>query len=156
MADQLVKRTVLVDRYAYMGPSSTGSGLEHTVAFRGDEIEVSEKEAARGEGLGGLGSPEDHAASVAMSSESPTMPDEQLKAMNAEELVAYIGQHPGEAERLQVLEEDRGARARKSVLSALDDVVVVRNEAVADEAQRRDAAAAAQASGAPTIPTTGR
>jgi hypothetical protein len=56
MAD--VKRVVTADVYAWMTPVKDVPGrFHHNIARRGDEIEVSEEEAERGEGLGLLEDP---------------------------------------------------------------------------------------------------
>lgn len=157
-----VKRFVLFDVYGWSTPID-GERLrrDYHLARRGEEIEISEAEAARGEGLGALGTEAEATASASAAAEPPSASDEQLGGMNVDELVAYLGQHPSEAQRIIDLEEAR-ERSRKTVLEPAQRVKVAHEEAVADELERQRAATEAEqaayaaatggGTGAPTIP----
>ena len=151
----MAQRTVLVDAYSYM--IRTEDGPQHMTAYRGETVELSEKEIARGESLGALGTPEEALAVAQAASEPASAPDEQLRGFNVDQLVVYLQQHPSEAERLAELEAARGDKQRKGVLDAIDRTIAARDEAIEDELARREAAAEADAAAgqsAPAVPST--
>lgn len=127
-----VKRTVLVDTYAYMTPvgdERLGRFL-HNIARRGETIEISTEEAARGESLDALGTEAQAAAAAFAAAEPGVASDEELRGKNVDELSAYLGQHPSEAERIAALEDARD-RPRGSILKAVERVITTRDEALA-------------------------
>jgi hypothetical protein len=157
---QLVDRIVLTDTYSWMTPVEGVPGRwQHNSARRGDSISVSAEEAKRGEALGGLGDSADLAVTAAAAAEPATAPDEQLQGYTVEELIAYVGERPSEAERVRALEAAR-EKPRKTVAEAMERVIRARDEELArraeeDEAARAadaEAAARAAATGAPTVP----
>lgn len=165
MSTQLVERVVVTDIYTWMTPLAGRTVGQHNVAHRGDTIKVTPEEAERGEKLGGLGTEADAVAAAARSSEPATWGDDQVNSASVDELVAYLGQHPSEAERIRTLEAER-RRPRKTIAEATERVIAARDEAIADaaarredaaaadaeEAARRDEVARASAGGAPTVP----
>jgi len=98
----MVKRTVLFDTYCWMTEDPKGHrGLAHNVASRGEEIEVSEVEASRGEALGALGSKADIVAAVAQADAKVAetwepATDEAIEAFNLAQVHAYLNQVPEE------------------------------------------------------------
>lgn len=125
MAEELVERTVIWDLYAWMTPAEgIRDRLQHNVATRGETISVSPAEARRGEELGALGTEEQAILADAAAQEPGVQPDEVVRGMTAPELVAYVGQHPTEAEHLRELEEERPeGKQRSTVLDAIDRVI---------------------------------
>lgn len=159
-----VERTVVTDIYTWMTPVAGRVVGQHNVAYRGETINVTAEEAERGEKAGGLGTGEEALAAAARSSEPPTWGDDQLRSAKADEVLAYLGQHPSEAERVRTLEAER-TRPRSTVAEAVERVIAARDEAIADAAARREAAAdtgrdeaseaeamRALSGGAPTVP----
>lgn len=47
--------------------------------------------------------------------------DDELRTMNAADLVAHVNQFPGDVERVATLEAERGAKARSSVNEAIEN-----------------------------------
>lgn len=160
MADKLVKRTVMVDAYSWMtrDPDRPLDPPQHNTAVRGELIEVSPDEAKRGERLGGLGSPEEAAQAALLASEPGSAPDEELRGMNIEQLTAYLGQHPSEAERISDLEATRPkGKVRSTITDLVERTIEARDVAVEEQLARQQAeenAAAAAAAGAPRVPGT--
>lgn len=149
---ELVERIVLTDAYSWMTPVAGVPGRwQHNSARRGATVHVSAEEAKRGEELGGLGSLSDLAVVEAAAGEPGSAPDEQLGAYNAEELIAYVGEHPSEAERVRDLEAAR-ERPRKTVAEAIERVIRARDEELERRAADAEVARAA-AGGAPRVPS---
>lgn len=163
---------VLADIYGWSTPlPGRPDRLEQHVGRKGDRIEVSEEELARGlalaaAGNGGLSVDEgDVDAAFAASVEPPSWDDMQLDSANVEDTVAYLVQHPSEAPRVLDRERsrpERGQKTRKGVVESAERVHAEHTaelEAVADErAQAEEAEQAAfersqgTASTAPSIP----
>lgn len=142
-----MKMFVLFDAYNWQTPREGQPGkFHHNRALRGDVIDVSDDEAARGLALGALSaSALDSAKAETESGEPRAWGDEQLRGANADDLIAYVGQRPSEAERVQELENKR-SRPRKTVLEAIERIIDARDvelERLADVADA-DAADAAE------------
>lgn len=58
----------------------------------------------------------------------PSASDEELRAMKATELVAYVNQHNDEADRVEAIEVERGDDARVTVIKAIEAVRAAANE----------------------------
>ena len=101
-------RTVLFDTYAWMEPGE-GGRYEHRTAHRGETIDVSEAEVARGEAAGALGTPEDLAAADYAAG---LWSDDQLVYASTEELRAYVAERPAERARVLGLDFVRPGIAR--------------------------------------------
>lgn len=163
MAEQLVERTVITDIYSWMVPGDRGGDpYIHNTAHRGDTISVTAAEAKRGEELGGLGTPQDLAVADvdrAGLAAVGNVADEQLRGYKAEELLAYLQQNPADAARVTALEQERGSKARKTVLEMADRVAEEYAKATDAAAEARAAqaeeAALAAGGGAPTVPGAG-
>lgn len=147
MTENLVQRYVLFDVYGW---STTIPGSvdrrDYHVARKGELIEVSAEEAARGEALGALSAQADDVeAAVAASTEPPSWSDEQLDSANVEDTVAYLVQHPSESRRVADAEEtrsDRKLKVRKGVLEAAERIGAAYDDQVAADAEAREAAEA--------------
>lgn len=151
MDTELVERTVVTDIYTWMTPIPGRLVGQHNVAYRGDVIKISLDEAIRGGRAGGLGTGADAAAAAARSSEPPAWGDDQVNSASAVDIIAYLGQHPSEAERIRDLEAGR-RRPRSSVAEAVERIIAARDEAIADAAARHADAAAADAEATPGDP----
>lgn len=140
------QRTVLVDAYNWTDPDARrGEGFRS--ARMGATIDVSAEEAQRGEELGALGSPADLAAASSASSAPPAKPDEELRAMNAADLITYLEGRPLDAERVVAIEGERGeGKQRSTVLAAAEAAMTVLGS--------RQAEVDAQTSGLPVTPVT--
>lgn len=157
------KRFVLFDVIGWSTPieGRLDGRRDYHSARRGEEVDLPDSEVERLEALGAVGTQAEATASASAAAEPPSASDEQLASMNVEELVAYLGQHPSEAQRVVTLEEGR-EKPRKGVLEPAQRVQVAHEEAVADQleaeraaAEREQAAYAATtgaSTGAPTIP----
>lgn len=134
MADEkMVERTVLVDGYANVQPTGEPGKFQTLLATRGEKVMVTEARAKIGEELGHLG---DEAAAeqrqalreaaesgttvTAINDAGEPMSDDELAKMNAKDLIAFIGQNPGELDRVEDLESNRGEQARTTVMDAID------------------------------------
>lgn len=150
----MVERYVLVDIYAWTTPLPRFDGrTQHNVAHRGDIVRVTAEEAARGEGMDppALGTSLEAVTAGSTAVEPGSAVDEELRGMNVEDLVSYLGAHPSEAERIGELEAQRD-RPRKGVTEAVDRVTVARDEALAARAAELEANATPAGPGAPTLP----
>lgn len=122
-------RTVLFDTYCWMTPLAGQPGrYQHNTAERGTDIEVSSEEAARGEGLGALGTRDQFEAQEAVKTSGvmggaaafTPQPDEAIEAMTVAQVHAYLNSVPSEqrddeVRRVVELEELRD-KPRSSVL----------------------------------------
>lgn len=158
------KLYVIADRHMWMTPLEGLPGrFQHNTAFRGDLIDVTDAEAKRGLELGVLSKEAgDLVEASARSSEPRPWGNEQLAGANVDDIVAYVGQRPSEAERVLDAENAR-SRPRKGVLEAVERVIDARDaelERLAvlqeDEQLAREEEARARAGGAPAIPAAGR
>lgn len=147
-----------------------GAKANHHLARRGETIEVPESEYERLNALGAIGSAADLEVAQTRVEEGATLPDTQLDSSNADELVAYLGQHPTEAQRVIDLELSREERkvgkARKSVVAAAERVKAVyeaeieerleaERERAADEQAAYERSSGSGGSPAPTLPAAG-
>lgn len=129
MPDTIDTKVVVVfDVYTWQTPGARAAdGPTHNRAFRGDHITVSAKEFERGYGYGALAREADAPAAQAERNEleAGVFSDEELSGLSAEELIAYVGQHPTEAQRVFLLEQQRSRGPRKTVVAAtgVDDPV---------------------------------
>jgi hypothetical protein len=141
------KLYVLADVYAWSTPiAGRPDRVDHHVARKGELIDVSDDEAARGlalaaEGNGGLSTDAaDAAGAIAASAEPPSWSDEQLASANVDDTVAYLTQHPSEAARVLDAESARTDRKpRKTVLEAAERVQTTYEEELAAQAEQREA-----------------
>lgn len=113
-----------VDVYAWMEPieGTIPTRYNHNIANRGDVIEVTDTELARGVDMGALtkGKVETRAKAAAPADAadlSPDLTDEELGKLPAAQLVAWIGQNEDQADRVAALEAER-KEPRVSVLRA--------------------------------------
>lgn len=160
---------VLADAYSWSTPiEGRPDRRDYHTARKGDRIELSDEEAARGlalaaEGNGGLSlEAADVEAAVAASTEPPSWSDEQLDSASRDDTVAYLAQHPSEAGRIAAREasrEDRKLKVRKTILeaaertqAAYDDEVEAAALARADAEDEEQRAYAASAGGTPPAP----
>lgn len=161
----MTKVLVLSDSFGRMEPSpATRSGFEHVTYYKGAELDLEGAELERALGLGAVGSADELVAQVVAAGEGPTWADEQLEASTVGDIVAYLGQHPSELDRVETLERARGGKGpRKGVTDVIAEIrdaqaELARAEAEAQADLERDAqataAAAAIAGGAPTIPAS--
>lgn len=112
-------------------------------AVRGDVVLLTQKEAARLDAAGATVSPDADVTEVAAQQAAGVPTDEEIAAMGAAALVAYVGQHPDEAPRVREVELGKTAKnQRKSVLEATDPELLeaARLEAEADAGQQDPAA----------------
>lgn len=141
---------VLADIYGWSTPlPGRPDRLEQHVARKGDRIDVTDDELARGlalaaAGNGGLSQDAaDAEDAVASSAEPPSWDDAQLDSANVDDTVAYLAQHPSEARRVTDVEQsrsDRGLKPRKGVLDAAERIHAAYLEQIeADAAERADA-----------------
>lgn len=123
-------------------------GVRHyPQAQPGDTVLLTEAQAKRLDSLGATVDPDtsDEDVDAALDGE---VTDEQLATMGAAELVAYVGQHPEEAERVRTLELERPEdKQRKTVLKATDEEATAEAKAQADAEAEAKAQAAAEANG---------
>lgn len=123
----MAKRIVLFDRYTWtVRDPSARRGWRVRRAYRGEEIDVSDAEAARGEALGALGTQADldtvvaaEAAKVADTWQPAD--DDTVEQMNVAQVHAYLNavpeeHHAEEVERIIELEQLRD-KPRTGVLS---------------------------------------
>lgn len=138
-------RTVLFDLYTYRVVRPDRPDPHTVTVYRGDTVTVTDEEAARGERLGGLGSAADLAmADAEAASDAGGLADDaELAGMTLDQVVAYLGQHPGEADRVADLEATR-PKPRKTVATA----VAATRELLAAEIAAREEAALAEAAAA--------
>ena len=112
------ERRLLVNR-AHL--SYMDKGVRHyPEANPGDVVLVSAAQAKRLDALGVTADPDasDEDLEAAASGE---VTDDQLRAMNAADLVAHVGQHPEDRDRVRALEEERDEyKRRNTVLEATD------------------------------------
>jgi hypothetical protein len=116
MGDTVTRVVTGVDTYCWItGDPEKRHGRQYNSAERGETIEVSEKEAARGDELGFLSVPEDAEAALESNAEpevwSPKS-DDEIAGLTVEDTLAYLGQvpedqHDAEVERVLDLEQDR-------------------------------------------------
>src|SRR5438105_4354187 len=106
------KRTVLVDVHNYRIPSELANRFDTLSAYKGQEIDVSDEEAARGEKLGSLGSPEQLAA---RETQGTRWTDEEIAEASPTDLQMYVQQNPDDHDRVLDIENQR-PRPRKAVL----------------------------------------
>lgn len=113
-----------VDVYSWQEPieGTIPTQFSHLTAKRGDVITVTAKELERGVDLAALtaGTVDVNAVGDPDAVDGPLgddLTDEEIAELDAPQLVAWLGQHPDEAERVADLEEQR-ARPRKTVLTA--------------------------------------
>jgi hypothetical protein len=112
-------RRVLADTVALM--ADLGSGRQHVTAHKGELISISEQEAERLEGLDAVVDPDTPPPAEDPDRPAPDLATEaELRGMTVEGLVAYVNQHPDEADRVVALEQDRH-RPRKTVLDLAAD-----------------------------------
>lgn len=106
----------------------------------GDTVLVSAQQAARLDRIGVTVDETTDLTRTALEKAAGLATDEQLAAMRAPELVAYVAQHPDERTRVRDLEEQRPA-PRKTVLTATDttpeedDAAEERRQQLADAAE---------------------
>lgn len=150
-------------------PAKPGDRANHHLARRGETIEVPESEYDRLNALGAVGSAQDLEVAQDHAEEGASWADEQVDSANVEDLIAYLGQHPTEAQRVLDAELSREERkvgkARKGVVGAAekvkavyDDEMAARLEAQQEEADLEQAAYQASqgaSSPAPTLPAAG-
>lgn len=106
-------------------------------AVRGDVVLLTQAQAARLDAAGATVSPDADVTEVAAQQAAGVPTDEELAAMGAAALVAYVGQHPAEAPRVREVELGKTAKnQRKSVIEATDPELL--------EAARLEAEAAAE------------
>lgn len=113
--------TIVFDGAAWRVPveGTVPQQWEHVSGVRGDEVELPAAEHARLLKLGAIAAPEDAAAAIdALDRETGPAPagaegDELLGQLSAVELVAYVTQNPGEAQR--VFDLERAGKKRKTV-----------------------------------------
>lgn len=96
------------------------SGRQYVEATVGDVVLLDAAQAKRLDALGVTVAPDTDDAKVDAAL-SPDVTDEDLLAMHAAELVAHVGQHPDQADRIRDLELARPEEnRRKTVLAATD------------------------------------
>lgn len=163
-----VRRYVITDVYGWSTeiPGRIDGRRDHHVARKGDTIDVTEEEAARGEALDALSADAgDLEASIASAAEPPSWDANQLDSANVEDTVAYLAQHPSEAAGVLALEQkrdERGLKVRKGVVGAAERIQAAYDEQLEadalarqqaeDDEQRAFAASSGAASSAPRIP----
>lgn len=89
-------------------------------AGKGKTIELPTKEFDRLAGYGAVAEPgvAAQAAEERATLETSAYTDDELAALDASELVAYVGQHPDDALRVFNLEQERKRGPRKTVVEA--------------------------------------
>lgn len=87
---------------------------------RGKTIKLPDAEYDRLARYGAVAAPGEAAAAQVERDELDTgvYTDDELAALDASELAAYVGQHPDESLRVATLESARKSKARKTVLEA--------------------------------------
>lgn len=150
-------RRVLVDIYSWTEATGIPTmPFTSRTAVKGAEVDLSNAhpseavEIARGEALGALGSDADAAAALQAEGEPGSVTADQIRSMTADDLVAYLGAHPSEAERIRDLENGRPRGGRKTVLDGVERVIDARDADAAERAEQ-DALARAAAGGAPRL-----
>jgi hypothetical protein len=123
--DGLVEQVVVAHIYCWLTlrPASLGvpGQFDHHRSYRGDTIWVSPAERDRGQSFGALADPKAAARAQAEfdGAAVETYSDDELREMDAGELAGYVVQHPGEAQRVYDLEQQRPEnRRRKTVIRA--------------------------------------
>lgn len=141
-----MKVYVVADAYNWMTPVPGVPGRwQHNTARRGDQLDLDQAEADRGLALNALSTDAAAVAAAEAAAVEPAMwSDEQLGDATVDQLVAYMGQRPSEAERVLALEETR-ERPRKGVMDAAGRISAERDAALADLAEAREAEAEAVA-----------
>lgn len=121
-------------------------GRQYVEAVPGDVVLLPQGEADRLDALGVTVDPDADLDEVEEQLAEGLLTDEQIRTGKAEELVAYVAQHPDERDRVKALEEERGAKARSTVLNAceLDPEAEAERELEALRRQEEAEQAAAQ------------
>lgn len=100
-----------------------GTELLHAFASVGDTVLLTKAQAKRLDGLGvtvPVDADDDELKAAA--SDDGVVTDEQLAAMSAADLIAHVGQHPDDRERVRKLELERDEdKRRTTVLKATAD-----------------------------------
>lgn len=117
----LVKRTVLVDGFSYSLPGLAPNSRDYFLGRKGEEIEVEQLDADRGESVGALGSPEELPpvleADAAAVDGRPS--DDELARLSVAQIHAYLTQNPSDLDRVERLENER-EKPRSGVLDAVN------------------------------------
>jgi hypothetical protein len=121
----------------YLDRSVDPPVLAYPAAGVGDVVLLTKAEAKRLDELGVTVEPSADLEEVAEELAGGLATDAQLAAMNATDLVAYVVQNPDERERVRALEEERGDKARKTVLSATEPTPEAELEAAAQAAAQQ-------------------
>lgn len=124
-----LERVVIVSRYNAMMPAQRnayGTVPPYAMgAVAGDVVLVTEKEAERGEKLGGLAELPDGTVAgdtgdvLEVNEDTGVLTDDALDALNARDLIDYVNRHPDEAERVVDAERER-AKPRSTILALTD------------------------------------
>lgn len=101
-------------------------------AVPGDVVTLTKSQADR---LDQLGVTVDPATDLDQPLGEDLLTDEQIKTGKAEDLIAYVTQHPDERDRVRSIEEGRGNKARATVLDATEPTPVEDEEAATAAAQ---------------------
>lgn len=117
VGDGNTTRMVVASRFPFID----GDGL-YQQAQRGDLVHVKRDQAERGEALGALIDP-DNPPTPEPASTGRDASDEDLAAMKAPNLVAWVNANPGERDRVRSLEENRRPKdQRVTVINTLDQL----------------------------------
>lgn len=127
-----LERVVVVSRYNAMMPATQtvyGPVPGYAMGAKaGDVVLVTEAEAARGEKLNALAelpaevdAGDDAVLEVEPIGGATSTSDDELRAMGARDLIAYVASHPDEADRVVSLEEERPEDKRRTTVLALTD-----------------------------------
>lgn len=132
MAESTVERVVLTDGYAHVTPTGEPGKYQTAMRTKGEKIQVTEAQAKAGEEVGSLGdetalqqvqaaraAAESGTVPMAVNEDGEPISDDELEAMSAGDLVAFLNNNPGELDRVEDLEDSR-EKPRKTVTAAIE------------------------------------